>query len=444
MEMKKSLLVLAVLGTFAGAAHAEDSLLTLRTENYAVSLYGVLDAAVASQNKSLSIAPSLPNQIYPYQATLNSGVKGSTNSVTGLINGGLSDSRFGIKGEVNIDKEVKAIFNLESGFDVTSGQLNNAAASLAANPTTGYTTVNADSSVNGQIFNRAAWIGLSDSTMGALTLGKQNNPMKDVFAAYDPVKSDTFSPFGESGAVGGGGGISEEARMEESVKYENTINGVKLAAAYQFGNGSGNTSNSSQGTTGYALRLGYENDTFGVQAVYNSFKDALKATNSATLGDIALKSYDTDAYLLTGKYKVTPDATLAAGYEHFTLKAPSDAVTVSSMWGYTVSGVTQGFAVGSGNSQSTNIYFLGGDYNFTPKLNLSVGYYDTKNNDASNAPGTSNSSVETYSAVLDYKMFKMVDVYAALTTNNFGGAAYPSATYNTSVTAYAVGARLKF
>ena len=446
MKMKKSLLVLAVFGTFAGAAQAEDSLLTLRSGDNAISFYGVVDAAVASQNHSYSISPTLPNQIYPFQSQP---INGNNNSVTGLISGGLSDSRWGFKGEVGLGQGTKAIFDVESGFSATSGQVNNAAATLAANPsTTGATpvvklipvSVNADSSLNGQLFGRAAWVGLSDATMGALTIGRQNNPMKDVFAAYDPVKSDTFSPFGESGAVGGGGGISEEARMDNSIKYENTFaGGFKLVGAYQFDNKSGGTT---QGSKGYALRLGYENDTFGVQAVYNNFTDATKATTSATPGDIAINLYDTDAYLLAGKYKVMQDLTLNAGYEHYTLKAASDpTMTMSTIWGYTVSGVSSKFAPGV--SQDFNVYYLGGDYNINPKLNLSAGYYNWKQ-DNSTGSSTSDGTVHTFSAVLDYKMFKMVDVYAALTTNNYGGDAYPSATFNTSVTAYALGARLKF
>ncbi len=348
-----------------------------------------------------------------------------------------------------MNSQTKAIFDLESGFDVISGQLNNAAGSIAANPKITNAagqliqqSVNTDSSLNGQLFNRQAWVGLSDQNLGALTLGRQNNPMKDVFAAYDPVKSDTFSPFGESGAYGGGGGVSESARMDDSIKYENTFgDSLKLAVVYQFGNSAGTGTN---GTTGYALRLGYENDTFGVQAVYNNFTDALVATSSTTPGDIALNPYDTDAYLLAGKYKPMQDLTLDAGYEKFTRKSPSDVMNIQSIWGYTVSSSTPatGFTT-SGQSQDYDIYYLGGDYNLAPKWNLSVGYYHDaigQLSDVTNKDGT----IQTVSAVLDYKMFKMVDVYAALTTNNFSGNAFPSASFNTSVTAYAVGARLKF
>ncbi|MGO8753603.1 MAG: porin [Gallionellaceae bacterium] len=451
MKIKRSLLAALAMSSIAGVAYADaqpaDSPLTLQSGDYSVSLYGVLDAAIANDNHSYGISPLLPNQIYPFQAQP---INPSNGSVTGLISGGLSDSRWGVKGAaVLMNSQTKAIFDLESGFDVISGQLNNAAGAIAANPKITNAagqliqqSVNTDSSLNGQLFNRQAWVGLSDQNLGALTLGRQNNPMKDVFAAYDPVKSDTFSPFGESGAYGGGGGISESARMDDSIKYENTFgNSLKLAVVYQFGNSAGTGTN---GTTGYALRVGYENDTFGVQAVYNNFTDALLATSSTTPGDIALNPYDTDAYLLAGKYKPMQDLTLNAGYEKFTRKSPSDVMNIQSIWGYTVSSSTPaaGFTT-SGQSQAYDIYYLGGDYNLAPKWNLSAGYYHDaigQLSDVANKDGT----IQTVSAVLDYKMLKMVDVYAALTTNNFSGNAFPSASFNTSVQAYGVGARLKF
>ena len=448
--MKKTLYVLATIGSIANIAiaHADspaaaphdDSFTYHATDNAYLTFYGVLDAGIATQNHSASIAPSLPNQIYPFQATPAANVN---HSVTGAISGGLSDSRVGLKGGLDLYDGAKAIFDVESGFDLTTGQLNDAAKTIAANPKGTYNTVNADSSLNGQLFNRQAWFGIADKTLGTLTIGKQNNPMKDVVDQYNPVKSDTFSPLGESGAIGGGGGISENARMENSVKYSNAVEGFKATLAYQFGNNAGNTSEGS----GYALGLGYENEMFGLQAVYNNFTDALKAvscTPSSTLvctgSDIALQAYNTDSYLLSGKLKVVKDLTLSAGWEHINLKAPSDTTfNINSIWGYTVTAVTPGLTPGV--SQDQNIYFAGGDYNFMPELNFALGYYDTK---ADNKTGTSNSAYEikTFSAVLDYHFTKKVEAYLAATTNKFSGVAY--AADNSTITAYGTGLRVKF
>lgn len=451
--MKKTLYVLAAFSAVANIAHAESSATAAAaapkddgsftyhaTDNSYITLYGVLDAGIATQNHSASISSSLPNQIYPFQATSAANVN---HSVTGAISGGLSDSRVGLKGGLDLYEGAKAIFNVETGFSLTSGQLNDAAKTIAANPKGTYNSVNADSSINGQIFNRQAWFGIADNTFGTFTIGKQNNPMKDVVDSYNPVKSDTFSPLGESGAIGGGGGISEEARMENSVKYSNSINGFKAVVAYQFGNNLGSSSKGS----GYAINLGYENDTFGLQAVYNNFTDVLKAvsctpssTFNCTGSDIALQAFDTDSYMLTGKYKATKDLTLSAGWEHINLKDPSDTTfNISSIWGYTVQSVTAG--LNPGVSQDQDVYFIGGDYNFMPKLNFSLGYYDMK---AGNKTNTTNSAfdIKTFSAVLDYRFTKKVEGYLAATTNDFGGVA--NAANNGTITAYGTGLRVKF
>lgn len=441
--MKHTALYTAIAASLSLASIAHADMNLVQNDKGNLDMYVVLDAAVVSQNHSLSISPTMPNQIYPYQPTAQ-----GVGSVSGLLGGGLSDSRVGFKGAMNMDNGAKAIFNLESGFDVTSGQLNNAAAAVAANPNikgakyaTNMSSVNADSSLNGQLFGRAAWFGLQDPTYGKITAGLQNNPMKDVFASYDPVKSDTFSPFGESGTVGGGGGVSEDARMENSLEYSNAIAGVSYSLAYQFGNNT--SSNGIVGGSGVgdgvAVRVGYETSMFGVQASYNDFKDALKAVAGTSLGQIGLAELNTEAWLLAGKFTGVQDLTIEGGWERFTNSAPTDAVNISSIWGIGVSGVTAAFAPGV--SQTTNIYFFGGDYNVMPKLNIALGYYDTMNENKSGTTNT-NGSIKTTSAILDYRMYKQADVYAVASTNQFSGPGFNGT--NSTQTAFGVGARVKF
>lgn len=453
--MKKSLLAIATLSAIAGTAHADDGLFSFSKGDTTLSLYGVLDAAVVSQNHALSFNNTLPNQSYSYAKTF-----ANAPSRTGAVNGGLSDSRWGIKGSTGLFGDTKAIFNFESGFDITNMKLNNAAKSLAQNSGVGASaqqSMNADSSLNGGMFDRAAWAGIQGS-WGTLTYGTQNNPVKDAIGAYDPVKSDTFSPFGESGTVGGGVGSSEQSRMHHSVKYTNKFgNGFDMSLAYQFGN----DVTSSWGNT-YAARVGYENGPFGLTAAYSSSKDAVVAgnnTNAGSFGTIKLNIYDVSGYVLAGKYKPVSDATIEAGYEHFQRKAPGDGGVraVGSLWSIPVyNGATAGTTVagfGAGISQNFNIFFLGGDYNIMPALNLAVGYYNTKADPRSDNPvaGNTDYKIDTWSAVLKYAFTKSLDLYAAVTANKFGGGAYtaPAAASAgvmpaTNVTAYGLGARFKF
>src|SRR4029078_6532063 len=84
-------LSLAMLGA-AGAAQAQSS----------VTLYGVVDAGLG----------------YVSNANQNG------DSRWGMINGNLSGDRWGWKGTEDLGGGLKAIFQLENGFDVGTGQLN--------------------------------------------------------------------------------------------------------------------------------------------------------------------------------------------------------------------------------------------------------------------------------------------------------------------------------
>jgi len=108
--MKKSLLAAAVLSAVSFAAQADG-----------VELYGVLDAGVATVSESLNIDPYFPSTI-----NLKGGASSTVSqSVTGLVSGVLSGSRWGIKGSEDIGNGLKAIFTLESGINIGTGNLVN-------------------------------------------------------------------------------------------------------------------------------------------------------------------------------------------------------------------------------------------------------------------------------------------------------------------------------
>jgi predicted porin len=425
-------MLLAANGAFAQTASSTS-----------VELYGVLDVAVGHVDKSLSVDGNFPFGVNPVSPTKTSGTQGVTNSVTGMFNGGISDSRWGIRGSEDLGNGMKAFFNLESGFNVPDGALNNGTASLASNPTTVQaSTVSANTSLNGQLFNRTAVVGLSDTTLGSLSLGRNYGPIYDITIAYDPVQAaDLFSPLGFSGTYGGGGGVSEDTRIDNSIKYKNKIGPVIIGALYKLGGVAGNSSAQS----GYSFNLGYEEGNFGIQGAYESFKDALKTGNSTVAGQINLTNMDTSAYFIAAKYQFG-DATIRGGYESYKLQAPSDTLAsmgVTSLYGYTVTNATSASANFSAADQTTDIWFIGGDYNFTPKFNLALGFYDV-NPKASSDSKQLNGNVYYYSALLDYHFSKRSDIYAGLMYSSLKGDQYPSSTFNTSNYISAVGIRTRF
>jgi predicted porin len=435
MKIKTSMAVLIVLSTLSTSVYADDAGLFHASlgNDSSIDMYGTLDAAFGYVNHSQSLNNTLPNQMYPFQAVN----KSVTSSQAAFVNGGLSDSRIGAKASIALTDDIKFIANLESGIDITNFRLNDAAKSLANNSSIhGNTnaTVAADSSLNGGLFDRAAWAGLS-TKYGSITAGTQNSPVKDAIAHYDPVASDSFSPFGESGTIGGGVGSSEASRMHNSIKYAGKYNGFFTNLAYQFGNDI-----STQYGHSFAASIGYENAYFGLTAAYASTKDAVVAGFGADQGQISLSIYDVDGYVVAARINPISDLTIKGGIESFERKSPADGInSVSTLWGTPVSAVHPGFS--NGVSQRYSVPFIGGDYKFTKQIDLSLGYYDYMANNKTNTANTQ-ASTRTLSSVLDYKYNKYFDFYLAATTNSFSGAA--NVNNMKSIDAYALGARLKF
>lgn len=127
--MKKSLLALAVLSTFAGIASAQTSL----------SVYGLVDAGIVSERG------------------------GPAGSVTKLTSGVQSGTRLGFRGTEDLGGGLAAKFVLETGIAADTGGFNQ----------------------GGTAFGRQAYVGLA-SNWGAVTLGRQYTPHYLALVDVDP------------------------------------------------------------------------------------------------------------------------------------------------------------------------------------------------------------------------------------------------------------------
>lgn len=136
--MKKSLVALAVLGTFAGVASAQSS----------VSIYGIVDVWAGSEK--INVAPG-------------------TSANTVLQSGGLSTSRLGFKGSEDLGGGLSAIFGLEAGLNIDNGQSNAGGAMQ---------------------FNRQSYLGLAGG-FGEIIAGK-------VWTAYDDIEAGAHQLAGAS------------------------------------------------------------------------------------------------------------------------------------------------------------------------------------------------------------------------------------------------------
>ncbi len=439
--MKKNIIGVSIAMLFAANGAFAQSM-----SGSSVELYGVLDASIGHVNRSLSADPNLPATVNPVTATGTA----VNNSVTGMFNGAIQPSRWGIRGTEDLGGGWHAIFNLDSYINVNSGVLSNSAQALANNRNQVSGTVSTGSSLNGQLFNDQAWVGLRDDVLGKFTFGRQWTGMADTITAYDAVQNaQLFSPLGYSGTYGGGGGVTENKRQDSSIKYSNKIADFNFGGMYKLGGVAAHSS----AMSGWGVWGGYDAAGFGIQAVYQSFTDAIREINDPTIADtVNVRNFNTRSWLIAGKY-AWGNAKVVAGYESYTLKNPSDsvnAISSGSINGFPIGNIPLTGVCGLGNTadscvsdQTTRIYWIGADYNFTQAFNLAGGFYNVsprRSDDAAQLKG----NAYYYSLLADYHFTKRTDTYAGIMYSRFNGDQFPSRTTNRSNLVYAVGMRTKF
>jgi len=436
--------------------------LNIAGHNGDLQFYGIIDETWVYQDHGLKFDTALPNPAYPWSSGSPKFSRTSplVDSQSGWTGQGLQNSRLGVQGGLSLFGDTKFIFNVETGFDPVTGDLTNAAKSLAQQPNSGAGYFAADSSINGGLGNRAAFFGLEDKSFGKLTFGFQNAPLKDILGAADPVKSDSFSPIGESGKIGGGGGVSPDARWTNSFKYSNNydtgmgvINGT---VAYQIGNDTGDMSH------GYAwgASFGYHNKNWwdlDAQAGYQYGNDQYKAYSAdvaSAYGQIDLRMMNIHANAFTLSLKPTEYLKVSGGYNWYMNSTPTDAYyDEGSAWGYQVySDHTQTHDKNITGDSRYHIAFVGGELDigklYAPLQGLTVqaGLYDYTMQAGNIADNnfTKDGDVYSESLVVDYRFNKRFDAYFAATNNKLVQLGSSDATNYTDVKAYGLGVRMKF
>lgn len=151
-----------------------------------VTLYGIVDAGFVHES---------------------GGAKGTLNKITSGAN---SMSRYGFRGSEDLGGVTSAIFGLESGIKIDTGEVDAA----------------------GAVFNRFAFVGLSSKTYGTLTLGRQYTPWyTTLFTMADPFGTSLEGNLKSLFPVGGAA-----ARMNNSVLYVSpVVHGVSVEAGYGLG-----------------------------------------------------------------------------------------------------------------------------------------------------------------------------------------------------------------
>jgi predicted porin len=402
-------IALAGVGSIAHAA--DDTSLTWN----GITLYGTVDIGIAHQSHG---AP-LSQDFYP---TLNYLIAPQSNkSITSVASNGLSQSKLGVRGVEPLNDVFSFIFNLEMGFNPTSGKLADAPKSLINN--NGLALANrktsGDGSRAGQFFNGTAFAGFSSKDYGVFTIGRQNTIFLDNVIKYDPMNASyAFSIIGYSG-VAGGLGDTEDARLDDSVKYVWKRDWLHAGVMYQFGKSDGSPGEA------WMLNAGFDYAGFSVDAMWGKKKDALavaslSAAQVATPGipfdSLAATVSDNEAWLIGASYTNGPWKA-SGGYEHINYSNPSLPVAAgfAGLGGYWIS-FTNNAAFP--HDKELKISWIGLKYNITKDFDITGAwyYYDQNafgavscsDNHAANCSGNE----DIWSVRFDYRFTKRFDVYA--------------------------------
>lgn len=196
-----------------------------------------------------------------YLSNAGTGANGSKQSLFRVSNGSQAPNRFGFKGSEDLGGGLKAIMQLEAGFNLDSGQLQQ----------------------GGRMFGRQAYVGLQ-SEWGAVTVGRQKNLIYDAFLELDPLSYYSYSlPALDAQFVG---------KADNSIKYAGNFNGFKVAGLFSTGydatitNG-GQVPGEWRVGKEYSVSMGYGNGPFNMSLVYDQQQGTSVATQGATTQRVA-------------------------------------------------------------------------------------------------------------------------------------------------------------
>ncbi|MGV3654188.1 MAG: porin [Noviherbaspirillum sp.] len=309
--MKKSLLALAVMGAFAGVAHAQS----------AVTIYGSFDGGVRYTTNQGPVGPDSDEG----RLTMGS-------------NGTFQSNRIGFRGVEDLGGGMNAHFNLETGFNTGTGELNNTA---------------------NRLFDRTASVGFG-GTWGSLDFGRQYSANFRTIGTYDPFnyKYTGIIP------LAGQGGIT---RFNNSIQYTGKFGPVTARVDYALGEQVGSLRDGSSLGGGVVYAAG----PFSVGGAYTNQKIADGATfsdhNNWTVGGawttgpirVAAGYADSNRELVAGdlqtrdawlgaSYNLTPAMAVTAAYYH--RKADNDATGATGKQQLGIVGLTYAL------SKRTNFY----------------------------------------------------------------------------------------
>ncbi|MEM5439425.1 porin [Paraburkholderia diazotrophica] len=311
-----------------------------------------------------------------------------TNNVGGskvyeLQSGYVQGSRWGLKGAEDLGGGLKAVFQIESGFDVNNGK----------------------HAQGGLMFGRQAYVGVTSDTYGKVTLGRQYDSLVDFLAqttANGNWAGYLFShPYDNDNT-------DNTFRVNNTVKYTSpSLAGFQFGGTYSFSNDT-NFANNRQ----YSVGAQYTNGALLIAASY------LQANNPSSTTTGAINNGGDENFLGerlrifgAGINYTIGSATLGFAYTNTDVAQPLSTSYVGAIT------PPAGSTLSSLRFQN---FELNGKYQFTPAFFVGAMYTYTRA-DFNATTGKLHPNYQSIGLMADYNLSKRTDLYLQGAYQHVGG-----------------------
>jgi predicted porin len=347
--MQKKLIALAVAGLASTAAFAQTN----------VTIYGIVDYGYTYRfdgRNLLAASPTIPNNSTP-------------NSASQLNGGQQSGNRLGFKGTEDLGNGLKAVFLMEQGFMLDTGEMQSSSS----------------------FYNRQAYAGLSGG-FGTVVGGRLYTPHYTFVSGLDPFGAGTVGRYNNvysvaAGAVPGSafGNLTDPVRVDNAIAYISpSFGGFTVTGAFSNNaSGADSTSNNAANNTVYAVLGQYNSGALTLGANYHYIAAGTQAVGALP----AQWANDVQNFTLGGSFdfKVAKVMALYSWNnvnlnQGASLLVPSDFTLNNYMLGATVPfgkfAAKGSYIYSDGNSSvgDAQQVALGLDYNLSKRTNFYSAY----------------------------------------------------------------------
>ena len=373
----KKFFALGAIALASGSAFAQAS-----TSTSSVRLDGIVDVA--------------------YRHTNNEGA--GKDGLSKMIDGGMSQSRWGINVDEDLGGGSKALVVLENRLNADDGSVSTP-------------------------FFQLSYVGLQ-GPYGRLTAGRQWNVLFDVVTST--YASFPYSPYME--AYKPELGMAMGARTSNMLKYNFATPDRSWVGSLQYSFDENNDTKALEaGLPASAAQVpAYVGSTLGGGAWQTAGGYLRYAANGFAVGGGFMRTTlpggtDVDAWTLGGSYRTGPwyfstgyglnKAKFAAVTSAAqALRKGVDSAVLGAFWAGQTNGGFQ-----PGDADKRQLFKVGVGYQLTPQLNLGAHYFRGKQSGGVKNGGASNGNVNFYVAVADYAFSKRTDAYFGVDHTSISG-----------------------